>query len=58
MNPRVLFDKSVFQATPVDAFVTVDRYLELVIPPILVREIGGDLAASTGKRKKKTKVYL
>jgi hypothetical protein len=51
MNPRVLFDKSVFQQTPVSAFVAVDRYLEIVIPPILVREIGGDLASSSRRRK-------
>lgn len=31
----------------------MDRYLDTVIPPILVREIGGDLAAATGKRKEK-----
>ena len=42
LNPAVLFDKSVFQKTPASAFVAVDRYLEIVIPPILVREIGGD----------------
>lgn len=53
MNPHILFDKSVFQATPVSAFVSVDRYLEMVIPPILIREIGGDLAAASGKRKEK-----
>lgn len=46
MNPHVLFDKSVFQSTPVSAFVAVDRYFEIVIPPILVREIGGDLAST------------
>jgi hypothetical protein len=53
VTPRILFDKSVFQATPVSAFVTVDRYLEIVMPPILVREIGGDLAVASGKRKEK-----
>lgn len=51
MNPSVLFDKSVFQETPASASVAADRYLEIVIPPILVREIGGDLAVSSGKRK-------
>lgn len=51
MNPRVLFDKSIFQKTPVPAFVAVDRYLEIVIPPILVREIGGDLASSGKSRR-------
>lgn len=42
----MLFDKSVFQSTPVSAFVAVDRYFEIVIPPILVREIGDDLAST------------
>lgn len=47
----MLFDKSIFQSTPVSAFVAVDRYFEIVIPPILVREIGGDLAGTSGIRK-------
>lgn len=51
LEPRILFDKSLFQSTPVAAFVAVDRYLEILIPPILVREIGGDLASSNRKRR-------
>jgi hypothetical protein len=51
LNPHVLFDKSVFQSTPISAFIAADRYLEIVIPPILVREIGGDLASTNGSRR-------
>jgi hypothetical protein len=51
MNPRVIFDKSVFQQIPVTAFVAVDRYFDIIIPPILVREIGGDLARTDGNRR-------
>ena len=40
------------------AFVAVDRYFEVVIPPILVREIGGDLASTSRTAKERNQSVL
>jgi hypothetical protein len=47
---HLILDKSSFQEMPSSAFVPLDRHFELVIPPILVKEILGDLAKGVNVR--------
>lgn len=44
MNLRIIIDKSLFQSLPTKAFTPLDKYFEVIIPPILIKEILGDLA--------------
>jgi hypothetical protein len=45
MQPHIILDKSVFQELGIPEFTPLDRYFKFVIPPILLREIIGDVAA-------------
>ncbi|MGB2751574.1 MAG: hypothetical protein WBC19_05910, partial [Pyrinomonadaceae bacterium] len=47
VNIHLIIDKSLFQSLPKKAFTPLDRYFYLVIPPILIKEILGDLGKNT-----------
>lgn len=44
---HLIIDKSLFQSLPTRAFTPLDRHFEVVIPPILFKEILGDLPKDT-----------
>lgn len=46
MNLRIIIDKSLFQSLPPKAFTPLDRHFQVIIPPILVKEILGDLSSN------------
>jgi hypothetical protein len=48
MNLRIIIDKSLFQSLSNKALSPLDRHFDVVIPPILIKEILGDLSV---KRK-------
>lgn len=53
MNPRIIVDKSLLQSLSSKASSPLDRHFDLVIPPILIKEIVGDLAVvrKSGERQ-------
>lgn len=48
-NLHLIIDKSLFQSLPLRAFTPLDRHFTVVIPPILIKEIVGDLARAGGR---------
>lgn len=44
MNPRIIIDKSILQSMSEQEFVPLDKHLFVIVPPILIKEILGNLA--------------
>ncbi|MFN2455009.1 MAG: hypothetical protein ABR577_12380 [Pyrinomonadaceae bacterium] len=58
MNIHIILDKALFQSISAEAFTPLDRHFEIIIPPILFKEIWGDLATEKKEDPRRWVAYL